>query len=151
MNIRKIAIAFLAAALLPIAAYADLPGRHPEYLHALTDLREARWNLEHRPGDAAVSAAEDRALAEIDRAINEAKLAAAEDGKNLEFHPPSDASLNRPGRLHHAVELLRRARNDVAREEDNPEARRLRRRVVDHIDSAIGATERAIRFVETGR
>ncbi|MEH2129414.1 MAG: hypothetical protein V7K86_01855, partial [Nostoc sp.] len=36
------------------SAYADLPGKHPYYLHALTDLRTARWLLEHRPGDAAV-------------------------------------------------------------------------------------------------
>ena len=39
----------------PFAANADLPGKHPFYLHALSDLRSARWLIEHRPGDAAVS------------------------------------------------------------------------------------------------
>ena len=57
--------------LLPLLANADLPGKHPAYLHALTDLRAARWMLEHRPGDAAVSANEDAAINEIDTAIRE--------------------------------------------------------------------------------
>jgi hypothetical protein len=56
---------FLLALTLPFAANADLPGKHPAYLHALTDLRAARWMVEHRPGDAAVSAQEDLAVAEI--------------------------------------------------------------------------------------
>jgi len=148
MNIKKLALVFMTAGLLPLAAHADLPGKHPAYLHALTDLRDARWNLEHRPGDAAVSAQEDVAITEIDRAINEAKRAAAEDGKNLANHPAEDARLDHPGRLHHALEFLRKAKADVRQEEDNPEARRLRNAVVVHIDRAIQATQRAIRAVE---
>ena len=50
---------------MPFAANADLPGKHPAYLHALTDLRAARWMLEHRPGDAVVSTHEDIAIMEI--------------------------------------------------------------------------------------
>ena len=130
---------------------ADLPGRHPAYLHALTDLRDARWNLEHRPGDAAVSSQEDVAIVETDRAIQEAKTAAMEDGKNIEDHPHEDANINRAGRLHHALEFLQKAKNDVAREEDNPETRNLRNRIVEHTDLAIEATRHAIRDVEQGR
>ncbi len=133
------------------ARAADLPGRHPAYLHALTDLRAARWNLEHRPGDAAVSQQEDVAIVETDRAIHEAKVAAMEDGKNVENRPPEDAHLDRPGRLHHALELLRKAKDDVAREEDNPETRNLRNRIVEHTDLAIEATRRAIHDAEQGR
>ena len=133
------------------ACAADLPGRHPAYLHALTDLRDARWNLEHRPGDAAVSAQEDVAIVETDRAIQEAKVAAADDGKNLGDHPHEDASINRAGRLHHALELLEKAKNDVAREEDNPQTRELRNRIVQHTDRAIEATRHAIHDVEQGR
>ena len=124
---------------------------HPAYLHALTDLREARWNLEHRPGDAAVSTQEDVAIVETDRAINDAKTAAMEDGKNLWQHPPEDAKIDRRGRLHHANELLRKARKDVAEGESNPQAVELRNRVIGHIDLAIQATDRAIHDVETGR
>ena len=124
---------------------------HPAYLHALTDLRDARWNLEHRPGDAAVSTQEDVAIVETDRAINDARTAAIEDGKNVYQHPPEDAHIDRRGRLHHAAELLRKARKDVAEGESNPQAVELRNRVVGHIDAAIAATDRAIHDVETGR
>ncbi len=123
---------------------------HPAYLHALTDLRDARWNLEHRPGDAAVSAQEDVAIVEIDRAINDAKVAAMEDGKNIYQHPPEDARLDFRGRLHHADELLHKAHNDVAQAETNGQAVELRNRVLGHIDLAIQATERAIRIIENG-
>ena len=124
---------------------------HPAWLHALTDLRDARWNLEHRPGDAAVSAQEDVAIVETDRAIQEAKVAAMEDGKNIEDHPHEDANIDRRGRLHHALELLQKAKDDVAREEDNPETRNLRNRIVEHVDLAVEATKRAIHDVEQGR
>ena len=130
---------------------ADLPGRHPAYLHALTDLYTARWNLEHRAGDAAVSSQEDVAITEIDRAIAEAKRAAADDGKNLSDHPQEDARLDHAGRLHHALELLHKAHADVHEEEDNPETRELRNRIDHHVDDAIRATEHAIRDVEQHR
>jgi hypothetical protein len=126
------------------------PAHHPAYLHALTDLRDARWNLEHRPGDAAVSAQEDVAIVEIDRAINEARVAASEDGKNVYQHPPEDARLDFRGRLHHADELLHKAHNDVAQGESNGQAVELRNRVIGHIDQAIQATERAIHIIENG-
>ena len=145
------ALALGAAFASLSAGAADLPGKHPAYLHALTDLRAARWNLEHRPGDAAVSSQEDVAIVETDRAIHEAKTAAMDDGKNVEDHPQEDAHLDRPGRLHHALELLHKAKDDVAREEDNPEARDLRNRIVQHTDLAIEATKHAIRDVEHGR
>ena len=124
---------------------------HPAYLHALTDLRDARWNLEHRPGDAAVSTQEDVAIVETDRAINDARTAAIEDGKNVYQHPPEDARIDRRGRLHHAAELLRKARQDVAQGEANPQTVELRNRVIGHIDAAIAATDRAIHDVEQGR
>ena len=124
---------------------------HPAYLHALTDLRDARWNLEHRAGDAAVSTQEDVAIVETDRAINDAKTAAMEDGKNIAQHPPEDAHIDRRGRLHHAAELLRKARSDIAQGEANPQTVELRNHALGHIDAAILATDRAIHDVETGR
>ena len=88
----------LTASFTALSAHAaDLPGKHPAYLHALTDLRAARWNLEHRAGDAAVSAQEDVAIVETDRAIHEARTAAMEDGKNVEDHPQEDAAPRPPG------------------------------------------------------
>jgi hypothetical protein len=155
---RRLLAALVAAPLLLAAAGCVVappppppaPAHHPAYLHALTDLRDARWNLEHRPGNAAVSEQEDIAIVEIDRAIGEAKTAAMEDGKNIYQHPPEDARLDFRGRLHHADELLHKARNDVAQAESNGAAVDLRNRVIGHIDLAIAATQRAIRIIEQG-
>ncbi|WP_295994669.1 hypothetical protein [Rugamonas sp.] len=148
----QLAAGSLAIALaLPFAAHADLPGQHPGYLHALTDLRDARWNLEHRAGDAAVSSQEDVAITEIDHALDEVKKAAREDEKNLRDHPHEDARIGQPGRLHHALELLKKAHDDLAIEEDNPEARGLKHRSMEHVDRAMEATKHAIHDVEQGR
>ena len=141
---------FLLALTVPFAANADVPGKHPAYLHALTDLRAARWMEEHRPGDAAVSAHEDVAVAEIEAAIREIKKAAIDDGKNLEDHPATDVPNNRPGRLHKARELLHKVHSDVAREEDDPMTRGLRDRAIGHIDAAIRATDAALADAEHG-
>jgi hypothetical protein len=140
----------LFALTLPFAANADMPGKHPAYLHALSDLRAARWMLQHRPGDAAVSAHEDVAIMEIDKAIGEIKHAAIDDGKNIEDHPQVDVPANRPGRLHKALELLHKVHADVAREEDDPMTRGLRDRAVGHIDAAIHATDGALKDAEHG-
>jgi hypothetical protein len=143
--------AFVLTLTLPFAANADLPGKHPAYLHALSDLRAARWMLEHRPGDAAVSAHEDVAVAEIDAAIGEIKHAAIDDGKNIGDHPNVDAPNNRRGRLHKAQQLLRKVHSDVAREEDDPMTRGLRDRAVGHIDAALRATDGALADAEHGQ
>jgi hypothetical protein len=137
--------------VLVFSGCVSQPSRHPAYLHALTDLRTARWMLEHRPGDVAVSAHEDEAISEIDRAIGELKRAAIDDGKNIHDHPKADMPNDYRGRLHRAAELLRTARADMTREEDNPNARGLRDRAIGHVDAALHATERAIHDVELGR
>jgi hypothetical protein len=142
------ALGVLVVLCAPLVAHADLPGKHPFYLHALTDLRAARWCLEHRPGDAAVSGREDVAIGEIDAAIGEIKRAAIDDGKDIHDHPGVDLARDFPGRLHQALDLLRKVHSDVAREEDDPVVRGLRNRAVGHIDGAIRATEGAIHVVE---
>jgi hypothetical protein len=146
---------FLHGPLLLLAALfagcVSQPSKHPAYLHAISDLRTARWMLEHRPGDAAVAAHESDAIGEIDRAIRELTSAAIDDGKNIHNPPPADAPSDYRGRLHKAADLLRKARSDAYREEDNPSARGLRNRALGHIDAALQATERAIHDVEVGR
>jgi len=135
--------ALVLAMLAPLAASAQqLPGRHPAYLHALTDLRTARWFLYHQPGDAKVYADEDVAIAEVDAAIGEIKRAAIDDGKNLNDHPAVDVS-EHGSRLLRAIETLRKARQDLSKEEDNPEVRELRRRSLEHLDRALHAAEAA--------
>jgi hypothetical protein len=144
------ALALSASAFLPLVAHADLPGNHPAYLHALTDLRTARWLIEHRPGDARVSADEDVAITRIDEAIGDIKHAAIDDGKDLHDHPPVDTRLDRRGRLHRAEEMLRKVHADIAREEDDPFTRGLRDRAIHHVDEAMAATHRTIVDAERG-
>ncbi len=132
-------------------ALADLPGRHPYYLHALSDLRGARWLLGHRPGDASVSAHEDIAIQAIDAAIREIQHAAITDGKGLRDHPPMDLPPERGGRLHRAADLLRRVHTEIAREEDDPQSRGLRNRAIQHVDEAINQADRAVFDMEHHR
>jgi hypothetical protein len=150
-QIKGILAGIALAFVLPMAANADLPGKHPAYLHALSDLRAARWMLEHRAGDAAVSAQEDVAITQIDAAINEIKKASIDDGKDIHDHPGVSDVAGRAGRLHKALELLHKTHDDVAREEDDPMVKGLRNRAVGHIDAAIEATRHAIGDVEHGR
>jgi hypothetical protein len=141
-------LAALLCLALPLVASADLPGKHPAYLHALSDLRSARWMLEHRPGGAAVSGQEDIAITEIDRAIGEIKHAAIDDGKDIHDHPPLDVPGENPGRLHKALELLHKVHGDVAREEDDPMAQGLRDRALGHIHAAVVATKTALAYAQ---
>jgi hypothetical protein len=135
-------------AMLPLAAQADLPGKHPYYLHALSDLRAASWLLEHRPGDAAVSAQEDIALQQIAAASAEIKRASIDDGKDIHDHPAIDVPRDHPGRLHQAAALLRKIRSDLNHEEDDPAAKGLKHRAMEHVEAALHSTNRAIRDVE---
>jgi hypothetical protein len=130
-------------------SWADNPGHHPAYLHALSDLRDARAHLQHM-GSEKVLDDEIRAIDEIDKAIHEVKRAAIEDGKNLEDHPPVDAHLNRTGRFHKALELLDKARRDASGEEDQSDTQGLQMRVIHHIDEAHHAVEHALRDVFRG-
>ncbi|WP_430391025.1 hypothetical protein [Dyella sp. 20L07] len=148
---KRIFLSAAVAALLPLAAHADLPGQHPAYLHALSNLRAARWMLEHRPGDAAVSGQEDVAITEIDRAIGEIKHASIDDGKDLADHPPVDLPGDPPGRLHKALDLLGKVHQDIDREEDDPQTRGLKHRAIAHVDEAMHAIEHAIGDVHDHR
>jgi hypothetical protein len=134
----------LAFALFDRPAAADQPGAHPAYLHALSNLRAARWHLRHRPGDREVKWDENRAIGDIDAAIQKIKEAAIDDGKNLDDHPPAQGEEPYEGRLHKALDELRAARDDVNREEDNDFARHLKHRAMQDIDSALRRTREAL-------
>ena len=151
MILKLSAAAALFSLLMPFAAHADLPGDRPAYRHALSNLHAARRSLQHRPGEIHVGINEDIAITDIDRAIGEVKKSAREDATNMDDSVGDDANLDRPGRLHHAVELLEKAHDDLNREESDPRAQALRRRALDHIDHAIDATRHAIRDIEHSR
>jgi hypothetical protein len=121
-------------------------GKHPAYLHALTDLRAARAHLEAHDGGE-LRHEEKEAIHEIDDAINEIKKAAIDDGKDLNDHPQVDAGLDHTGRLHRARQLLEKAHQDIAHEEDNAFAQGLQQRSFGHIDKAIHKVDEAIGIV----
>jgi hypothetical protein len=113
-------------------------GAHPAYLHARGDLWLALQYLQDTPQTAAAekehlhyARQEAReAMAEVDKAIEV-------DGKPMYEHPPIDAHLDKAGRVHKAVELLRQARTDISGAESDPNAAQWRSVAYKHIDQAI--------------
>jgi len=51
MKNTSVRIALAVVVIMTLASCLSLPNNHPAYLHALEDLRAARWMIEHRPGD----------------------------------------------------------------------------------------------------
>ncbi len=133
-----IAVAMMSS----ISAFAQA---HPAYLHALSDLRAARWLISHHPANNWVqSADEGAAIREIDAAISEIKKAAIDDHKDINDHVGVQEIPDRGGRLGKAQELLRRSRADIAQREDDRFAQGLRNRAFQHIDESLKALNRAI-------
>lgn len=144
-TVRHCAVVVFLIILCSAFSFADEPGKHPAYLHALSDLRDARAHLERSTGSERINDEEQRAIDEIDRAIAEIKRASIDDGKDVHNHMPVDAHLDRPGRYHRALELLDKAHNDIGREEDDSWARGLRNRALGHIDEAHRIVDHIIR------
>jgi hypothetical protein len=122
-------VLFLAQAM-PVQA------QEPAYLHALSDLRSARAYLQYdnRP---AWAGHRQHAIEQIDKAINEIKIAAMDDGKNPWRQPPPQSGGSEGWPIHSAVKLLREARHDVDHGFDRPANHGLRERSVEHIDKAL--------------
>ena|SRR5271154_434806 len=146
----KIALIVAAIALLVPLTSQNLSaqGKHPAYLHALSDLRDARAHLQERPDHGALHAEEKAAVDEINHAIDEIKKAAIDDHKNINDHVHIDANVPWSGHLHQARDLLDKAHRDVAQEEDNPETRGLQARVITHIDRAHQYVEAALAIAD---
>ena len=137
--------AFALTLLMSTLAMAQMPGRHPHYIHALSDLRAAQWQVDHRrPEDGEIREDELVASDELAAAIHSTTSAAATDGKDLGWNPPPDAPLAYDGRLHAAIDLLRAARTDLALPEDDPMARNQQKLAILRVDAALHAAERAV-------
>ena len=141
---KSLLVTVCALSLVSAAALADLPGKHPAYVHALSDLYAAKWLLQNSPGNPAVSGDEDMAIHQINAAIHNIKQAAIYDGKDMNYHPAADTPNDPRGRLHRAVDLLNKVRSDVAREEDDPAAQGFQGAALSQIDAAIGAAKHAV-------
>jgi hypothetical protein len=123
---------------------ASYGGAHPRYLHAISDLRYARALL-YRSDWRDVMRDQRHAVEEIDRAIDEAKRAAIEDGKNIDDHPPIDVRAGWEGRFRQAMDLLNSALRDLSSEEDNRDAAAWRSAARGHVQAARDSVTRAMR------
>ena len=142
---KKLLFSTMIVAVAMMSSASAFAGEHPAYLHALADLRAARWMIDHRAATNWVQSKDElAAVNEIDAAINEIKRAAIDDHKDINDHVGVQEIPDRTGRLHKAVELLKRTRADIAQREDDKFAQGLRARAFQHIDEAIGNTQRAI-------
>lgn len=141
LRIAAFALPLLASTL----ALAQMPGRHPHYIHALADLRAAQWQIDHRrPEDGEMREDELVASDEVAAAIHSTTNAAAADAKDLGWNPPPDAPPAFDGRLHAAIDLMRAARADLALPEDDPMAINQQRLAILRVDAAIHAAGRAV-------
>jgi hypothetical protein len=128
----------------PMMAPPPRPGLHPHYLSAISDMRYARALL-YRPDWRDIMRDQRAAVDEIDHAINEAKQAAIDDGKNIDDHPPIDRGLGWEGRFRKAMELLDSANRDLSFEEDNRNASAWRGAAMRHVQAAKDFVSRAMR------
>ena len=137
-------IVVLGMTSAPATMNAQVPGPHPAYLHALSNLRAARAYLSEGFQWGPIRHEDEHAIQEIDAAIREIKIAAIDDGKNLNDHPPFDHHLSPHDRFAKANELLYAAHQDLAHAEDVPQARGLRDRAIQHVDEAHHTVDHAI-------
>jgi hypothetical protein len=131
------AIAFAGAlALGATPSQAQEFGRHPAYLHALSDLRLMRAYMDRLTPSERIDDESQHAIDEIDAAIREIRAASIDDGRDIHDHVPIDANINRLNRFRKAREAGNAAWADVNHEEDNDYARGLKHRALDHIEAA---------------
>ena len=102
---KKLLFSTMIVAVAMMSSASAFAGEHPAYLHALADLRAARWMIDHRAATNWVQSKDElAAVNEIDAAINEIKRAAIDDHKDINDHVGVQEIPDRTGRLHKAVE-----------------------------------------------
>ena len=135
-TLRHCSILVFVVAICSALTWADTPGKHPYYLHALSDLRYARALLDKLSPSDRVDDMEQHAIDEIDKAIAEIKKASIDDGKDLRDHPHLDMKLGHRDRYKKALELIDKVNKDISREEDDAAVRGLRDRALKHVGEA---------------
>ncbi len=130
---------------VPVAApIVPAGGPHPHYLAAIADLRYARALL-YRTDWREVMRDQRAAVAEIDRAIGDARQAAIDDGRNPDAHPPVDVRMGWEGRFRKAMELLDSAQRDISAERDQGPSAAWQASALRNIENARGFVARAMR------
>jgi hypothetical protein len=129
------AVFCVMATLAFLTAATPAQAQEPHYLHALSDLRTARdyIQFDHREG---FGRQRHEAVEEINKAIEEIKHAAWDDGKQTRFAPPAQGVTDPWAPLHEAVKWLDHARDDARQGIDLPQNTGLRDRALGHIAAA---------------
>ena len=128
-------IATLLTVAITQAARADLPGKHPHYLHARSDLRKAEQLL-RLPDERNVKQEENIAAREVHAAILEIDRAAVLDRKDVDDNPQIDTFLSHLGKFREIERLLQSAKRDISIKEDNHAAIGWRHQATVHLDLA---------------
>lgn len=136
--------ALFTAAIGASIARADIPGNHPHYLHARSDLRKAEQLLQ-LPDEANVKREENAAARDVHAAIAEIDRASVLDRKDIDDYPAIDTSLSHAGKFREIERLLQSAKQDISLEEDNQSARAWRHIANVHLDRAEQRVDLAIR------
>ena len=130
----------------PPPSYGQVPGPHPRYIHALTDLRAARHYLADNWAWDPVRHEDNIAIHQIDDAIASIKAASIDDGKSLNDPFQIDTRLTPQNRFAKANELLWAAHQDLSEAEDVPQSRGLRNRALRDVDAAHNTVDQAVRI-----
>ncbi len=142
--VKLVLMAVFVVLFLNTVIAAQMPGAHTAYLNALSDLRNARANVNIETGSYRMNVEERRAVVEIDLAMREMRTAGIDDGKTLGDHAPVDPSLDRNGRLRVALNQLVWAHKDIADHESDEFGGGLKHRTLMHLDEAYKAVNLAI-------
>jgi hypothetical protein len=134
MKLQTIALSLIGLTFAITSINAQ--GRHPAYLRARSDLRRAQF-LMRIPEEGNVMPWLKSADHDTEAAVHEIDRAAVIDGKDIDDHPPIDTNIDRRGRFHKIVDLLRSARADLGREEDNGRAASWRNTATGNIGLAL--------------
>src|SRR5579863_3742153 len=134
-NLNRTIFACALAGVALVAMAARVQAQEPHYLKALSDLRTARDYIQsdHRP-----QFEHERHIAvdEINKAIDEIKHAAWDDGKQTKYAPPPHAETDPWHPLREAVNWIDAAMRDVREGFDQPANQGLRERAVGHMQEA---------------
>lgn len=131
------AAAFALAAVVYVAAPTAARAQGPHYLEALSDLRTARDYIQsdHRHD---FEHERHHAVDEINKAIDEIKHAAWDDGKQTKYAPPPHPDTDPWNPMREGIRWIDGASDKIRIGVDRPENEGLRDRAMMHIREARG-------------
>ena len=132
--------------LLMASSFAAMADEQTAYIHALKNLRAARWFIATRPGGGDMTDQEVAAMHEIELAVAAIIKCDIDDGKYYKDIPEVDGLTipDREGRLQRAIDLLKKATADLDLDATGAYAGGLKVRVLTHVKEAIKQTQKAL-------